>query len=407
MKNLSLNTAGEKASTAFATGLLVGAAGVAAAALALRGRIALASHLQQKEDELEARAAKIRQLDRQVAEEGRQRAEERRGRTEAERRLRAEKQEMEEEDGYNFTAIGTISTPFRDRRGTPRQGSITPLSRGKVTLDRGIVGYPALIGMTDFSHIWLVFVFHDNTNATVNGVAEERPVAAAAAAAASAEGEEGRQGERKGAPATATGSTEGVRVKGQLERWGGGAREYRRPRHKLRQTFLTKVCPPRLGKRIGVLGTRSPHRPNPLGLTMVKLDGVDLKTNSITVSGIDLVDGTPIIDIKPVVPHDVPRNMRVPEWVEDDPCLRRVVFTEEACEGLSKCVGEEARKSKSKFYGDIESFKAAVSEVLVQDVRSVHHGRGLASDELYECCFDGVIMFFVTTEQEMRVVSAG
>lgn len=74
--------------------------------------------------------------------------------------------------------------------------------------------------------------------------------------------------------------------------------------------------------------------------------------------------GSPqIIDIKPVVPHDVPRNMRVPEWVEDDPCLRRVVFTEEACEGLSKCVGEEARKSKSKFYEDVESFKAAASEV--------------------------------------------
>lgn len=55
--------------------------------------------------------------------------------------------------------------------------------------------------------------------------------------------------------------------------------------------------------------------------------------------------------------------MRVPEWVEEDPCLRKVVFTEAACEGLSRCVGEEARKSKSKFYNDTDSFKAAVSEV--------------------------------------------
>lgn len=45
-------------------------------------------------------------------------------------------------------------------------------------------------------------------------------------------------------------------------------------------------------------------------------------------------------------------------------------------------------------------------QVLIQDVRSVHQGRGLASDELYECCFDNVVMFFVTTEDEMRVVSA-
>lgn len=56
--------------------------------------------------------------------------------------------------------------------------------------------------------------------------------------------------------------------------------------------------------------------------------------------------------------------MRFPEWVKEDPCLRKIVFTEAACEGLSKCVGEEARKSKSKFYGDTESFKAAVSEVV-------------------------------------------
>lgn len=55
--------------------------------------------------------------------------------------------------------------------------------------------------------------------------------------------------------------------------------------------------------------------------------------------------------------------MRFPEWVREDPCLRKIVFTEAACEGLSRCVGEEARKSKSKFYGDTESFKAAVSEV--------------------------------------------
>lgn len=44
--------------------------------------------------------------------------------------------------------------------------------------------------------------------------------------------------------------------------------------------------------------------------------------------------------------------------------------------------------------------------MLIQDVRSVHQGRGLASDELYECCFDGVVLYFVTTEDEMRVVSA-
>ncbi|CAN0103611.1 unnamed protein product, partial [Hapterophycus canaliculatus] len=163
-------------------------------------------------------------------------------------------------------------TPFRDRRGTPRQGSITPLSKGKVTLDRSIVGYPALIGMTDFSHVWLLFVFHDNTNATVNGVVEERqPTAAAAAALSAASNDKRAGGEGKEAP---TEATEAGDEDEKVDRWGDGAREYRSPKHKHRQTFLTKVCPPRLGKKIGVLGTRSPHRPNPLGLTMVKVGGL-------------------------------------------------------------------------------------------------------------------------------------
>lgn len=49
--------------------------------------------------------------------------------------------------------------------------------------------------------------------------------------------------------------------------------------------------------------------------------------------------------------------------MEEDLCQRKVVFTEAACKGLDGCVGENARKSKSKFYADTDSFKAAVTEV--------------------------------------------
>lgn len=63
-----------------------------------------------------------------------------------------------------------------------------------------------------------------------------------------------------------------------------------------------KVLPPRsTSGRKGVLATRSPHRPNPLGLSVLRLDGVDgLKLH---VRGVDLLDGTPILDIKPYVPY--------------------------------------------------------------------------------------------------------
>lgn len=68
------------------------------------------------------------------------------------------------------------------------------------------------------------------------------------------------------------------------------------------------VRPPRLGgnKRMGVFATRSPFRPNPIGLSCVKLLGVE-KTERygfiIRVSGADLLDGTPIYDIKPYLPY--------------------------------------------------------------------------------------------------------
>ncbi|MBR2989276.1 MAG: tRNA (N6-threonylcarbamoyladenosine(37)-N6)-methyltransferase TrmO [Clostridia bacterium] len=65
------------------------------------------------------------------------------------------------------------------------------------------------------------------------------------------------------------------------------------------------VRPPRLGgnERRGVFATRSPFRPNNLGLTVAKIEGVSFGENTtIKVSGIDLLDGTPVFDIKPYLP---------------------------------------------------------------------------------------------------------
>ena len=67
------------------------------------------------------------------------------------------------------------------------------------------------------------------------------------------------------------------------------------------------VRPPRLGgnQRMGVFATRSPFRPNPIGLSCVKLEGVDYDAPdgpALLVRGADLLDGTPILDVKPYVP---------------------------------------------------------------------------------------------------------
>jgi tRNA-Thr(GGU) m(6)t(6)A37 methyltransferase TsaA len=73
------------------------------------------------------------------------------------------------------------------------------------------------------------------------------------------------------------------------------------------EKFSPTVRPPRLGgnKRVGVFASRSPFRPNPIGLSALKLIEIitDEKGVRLIVEGADMVDGTPIYDIKPYVPH--------------------------------------------------------------------------------------------------------
>lgn len=76
----------------------------------------------------------------------------------------------------------------------------------------------------------------------------------------------------------------------------------------VRDDWSPTVRPPRLGgnTRMGVFATRSPFRPNPIGLSCVKLDSIELSTPDgpiLHVSGADLMDGTPIYDIKPYIPY--------------------------------------------------------------------------------------------------------
>ena len=65
--------------------------------------------------------------------------------------------------------------------------------------------------------------------------------------------------------------------------------------------WKAQVKPPRGGGKRGVLATRSPHRPNAIGLSAVEL--VSVETGGLRVRGMDLLDGTPILDIKPYVPY--------------------------------------------------------------------------------------------------------
>jgi len=100
------------------------------------------------------------------------------------------------------------------------------------------------------------------------------------------------------------------------------------------------VRPPRLGgnKRVGVFATRSPFRPNGLGLSLVKLDGVSTQNGQVvlTVTGADLVDGTPIYDIKPYLTlTDCRPDAKSGFSDEVKDYKLEVVFPEELKKGLS------------------------------------------------------------------------
>ncbi len=76
----------------------------------------------------------------------------------------------------------------------------------------------------------------------------------------------------------------------------------------IRDDWSPTVRPPRLGgnKRVGVFATRSPYRPNPIGLSSVRLEGIEQTKDEgcvLIVSGADLLDGTPIYDIKPYISY--------------------------------------------------------------------------------------------------------
>ncbi|XP_005089019.1 tRNA (adenine(37)-N6)-methyltransferase [Aplysia californica] len=79
-----------------------------------------------------------------------------------------------------------------------------------------------------------------------------------------------------------------------------------------------KVKPPRLnGRRVGVFASRSPYRPNNVGLSLVKIEKVE--GSSVHVSGIDILDGTPVVDIKPYIPeYDAPKQRE-----QNENCLNK------------------------------------------------------------------------------------
>ena len=133
------------------------------------------------------------------------------------------------------------------------------------------------------------------------------------------------------------------------------------------------VRPPRLGGRekMGVWATRSPHRPNFLGLSLLEVEGIDPEEPSIRFRGVDLLDGTPIVDLRPFHPdHDLPKTESVHGWIAHAPEPKaEVEWTPEALASLSSAVA--ATPAGMPAYGRDEA-KELVDSLLALDPRPAH-----------------------------------
>lgn len=130
-----------------------------------------------------------------------------------------------------------------------------------------------------------------------------------------------------------------------------------------RKLWKPKVKPPRLGgnRSMGVFATRSPTRPNPIGLSVVKLESIDCsKGVRLTVSGHDLLDGTPVLDIKPYIPYVDAVVGAENAFASGSPATIDVLFTDEVANAIAK---EEPAS---------QNLDCLIHELLAQDPRPAY-----------------------------------
>ncbi len=154
-------------------------------------------------------------------------------------------------------------------------------------------------------------------------------------------------------------------------------------------TFSPTVRPPRLGgnKRTGVFATRSPNRPNKLGLSSCKLLSVDFSNGvKLTVSGLDLLNGTPIYDVKPYVKYSDAHDDAVCGFADE---FQRHSLTVSIPNELKKLIAPNKLQ--------------ALTECLADDPRpSYQHD----PERIYKMNFANYDVGFTVNDDELTVISA-
>ena len=154
------------------------------------------------------------------------------------------------------------------------------------------------------------------------------------------------------------------------------------------------VRPPVLGgnEKVGVFATRSPFRPNHIGLSSVRIDRIEWETNRgpvIHVKGADLMDGTPIYDIKPYV-----------VYADCHPDARSGFVDERKWDRLEVLVSDEVKDKLNK-QGLTDAKISVLKEVLAQDPRP-HYQKN--PDKVYGMPYEGLDIHFQVSHQTLEVL---
>lgn len=189
--------------------------------------------------------------------------------------------------------VGIIHSCFKEKFGTPRQAFLASEATARLEILPPYNRPEAFEGLEEFSHLWLVFHFHQNKH----------------------------------------------------QRW------------------QPMVRPPRLGgkKKQGVFATRSPYRPNPIGISAVELISIDFSTKGIflNLKGVDLIHGTPVFDIKPYI-----------VYADSFPDAESGFASSIPDETLSVCFSGSAEQTLQQLHpDDYESVKSLITQILCQDPR--------------------------------------
>ena len=143
------------------------------------------------------------------------------------------------------------------------------------------------------------------------------------------------------------------------------------------QGWKPMVRPPRLGgnKKVGVFATRSTFRPNPIGLSVVELDRVEIRGASLVLHliGADLIDGTPVRDIKPYLPY-----------VDSIPDAKGGFAKERPGIPVEVCFSKECQMQCEKLSDELgENIEILIKQILELDPRPSYQRNNTDSDRIY------------------------